>query len=292
MPGKILRKTFIMAIVAALTLGSANGLASEDMAADSQWRDWSGKQAIQDGLDSDEIQTWIVRLHDAPVVRYTGGIPGLEATSPRVTGQERFSTSQPGVAEYRQYLRDRQQEVLAGIAQHTGQVFDPDRRWQVAANGFVIETDARTAKAIASMPEIRSIKREIVYEPLTFAGPQQIGAPAIWEGTATGVESKGEDMVVAIVDSGINPDHESFAEVTDDGYEHVNPLGDGVFIGACDPDHEQYEPGYNCNNKLIGAFYFNPSDNTAFDDNGHGTHVAGTAAGNEVTTPDGLEISG
>ncbi|MCP1727943.1 hypothetical protein J2T60_001943 [Natronospira proteinivora] len=238
-----------------------------------------------------ELDTFIIRLYEPPAVRYRGGIPGLEATSPSATGHARFDVDNPAVSIYQNYLRQRQDEILAGITQHTGRNFNPERRWQLALNGFAIETDAATARKIQSMPEVRHVKREIVYEPMTFAGPTHIAAPEIWEGNATGVESKGEDMVVAIVDSGINDVHESFAEVAEDGYEHQNPLGSGEFIGACDPDHEQYDDSYQCNDKLIGAFGFGPATN-AHDDNGHGSHVAGTAAGNQLTTSDGFDISG
>ncbi len=110
---------------------------------------------------------------------------------------------------------------------------------------------------------------------------------------------KGEGIVVGVLDSGINTTHPSFAEIGGDGYEHLNPLGQGNYKGACDPANlpqaspsnpSGYNPALECNNKLIGAWTFTrtfevgspigePSPN---DDDSHGTHTASTTAGNVV----------
>lgn len=239
----------------------------------------------------DERATFIIRLHEPPAAQYRGGIPGLEATNAGSAGAARFQSDRPAVRAYRDYLRQRQREVLAGIERRFGLDLNPERRFQLALNGFAVEIDRATARRIERMAEVASVEEEVPHIPLTFAGPDYINAPSIWNGTIPdGVSSRGEGTVIAIVDSGVRPTHEAFAETASDGYVHTNPLGDGNFIGVCDPGHPDYDDRYACNNKLIGAFHFNGED--AFDDNGHGTHVAGTAAGNPVTTPDGVALSG
>lgn len=109
---------------------------------------------------------------------------------------------------------------------------------------------------------------------------------------------KGEGIVVGIIDSGINMQHPSFAEVGGDGYEHINPLGQGTFIGFCDPSHPDYHASIVCNNKLIGAWAFADTKGVSNfdtgakspnDEDGHGTHTASTVAGNIIDNP---EING
>ncbi|KAJ0967594.1 hypothetical protein J5N97_024511 [Dioscorea zingiberensis] len=81
--------------------------------------------------------------------------------------------------------------------------------------------------------------------------------------------SYGRGMIIGVVDSGITPDHPSF---TDDGSLPQPPL---KWRGFCALP--------NCNNKVIGAVAFQGKNNPSpVDDNGHGTHVSSTAAGNPV----------
>ncbi|UCC15094.1 MAG: S8 family serine peptidase, partial [Gammaproteobacteria bacterium] len=192
------------------------------------------------------------------------------------------------------------------------------------------------ALKIALLPNVRYVERNRAVTPDTDRGPIWIGAPETWDGSATGgVGTFGEGVIVGILDSGIaigvalDPDdavdfvgpltHLSFVDPADvpsdsplaflfDGYDHQNPLGEGVYLGACDPGNvEQYLPqaAPYCNDKLIGYYEFldaagannndgadcsvescdlySPNEDRIWnvkDTDGHGTHVASTAAGN------------
>jgi hypothetical protein len=114
-------------------------------------------------------------------------------------------------------------------------------------------------------------------------GAAWISAPGVWDGSSTGTlpATMGEGIVVGIIDTGINPHSPSFAAVGDDGYQHQNPRG--KYYGVCDPDNTQlYNPNFACNEKLIGAWNCVADEYNAVDADGHGSHVAATAAGNIV----------
>ncbi|NTU83583.1 MAG: CHRD domain-containing protein [Chloroflexales bacterium] len=107
------------------------------------------------------------------------------------------------------------------------------------------------------------------------------------------VPSRGEGVVIGVLDSGIDPAHPSFKDpAPGDGYDHSNPRADGSYLGVCNPNDGdgRYDPGFQCNDKLIGAYTFaetsgvpDPQGRPSPRDNlGHGSHVAGTAAGNLV----------
>lgn len=95
---------------------------------------------------------------------------------------------------------------------------------------------------------------------------------------------RGAGSVAGVIDGGINPFQPSFAERGADGFVQRNPRG--RFFGVCDPGDRSYDPAFPCNAKLIGAYRFpaatapDPAGRPSpFDDNGHGSHVAGTLAG-------------
>jgi subtilisin family serine protease len=144
---------------------------------------------------------------------------------------------------------------------------------------------------------VTAVIRDEWHFPTTDATPAFIGATALWDGSATGglPGTKGEGMIVGVIDTGIWPEHPSF---TDDGSYPPPPAAWG---GYCQPpaDGQNY---YFCNNKLIGAQffleayvaavgYYNGDFHSARDDNGHGTHTAGTAAGNQNVPATMLGIS-
>ncbi|XP_039131777.1 subtilisin-like protease [Dioscorea cayenensis subsp. rotundata] len=99
-----------------------------------------------------------------------------------------------------------------------------------------------------------------------------------WDGLWVG-SNMGAGVIIGVVDTGITPSHASFMDDTS------MPPPPTKWKGTC---------GFNnktlCNNKLIGAF---ASRGTPVDSkrNGHGTHVAGIAAGNFVANASVLGLA-
>ncbi|MEO6122665.1 MAG: S8 family serine peptidase, partial [Ilumatobacteraceae bacterium] len=102
----------------------------------------------------------------------------------------------------------------------------------------------------------------------------------------------GEGVLVGIIDTGIWPEHPSFA---DDGtYPKAPKLNSRGGVKKCDFGNQQHNAAdvtFKCNNKLVGARQImdtyraqvgaEPDEfDSARDDDGHGTHTASTAAGN------------
>ncbi|XP_058106320.1 cucumisin-like, partial [Magnolia sinica] len=85
------------------------------------------------------------------------------------------------------------------------------------------------------------------------------------------------DIIVGVLDTGIWPESESF---NDDGFS----APPAKWKGIC-----QTASNFSCNNKLIGARYYNSEDlygvkefKSPRDSEGHGTHTSSTAAGRDV----------
>ena len=243
--------------------------------------------AIADFSASDN-GVYIVRLSDAPVASYTGGLNGLSATAPRSSGAVKLDVNSPAAKAYAGYLEDAQAQFLASAEGSVGRKLTVRHQYLWALNGMALEMSHREAKQLAAMPGVVSVEADTAHAIATDVGPTWIGAPGVWDGSGTGVAgTMGEGVIVGIMDTGINMDHPSFAEVGGDGYAHTNPNCAGVFLGWCDPINPNYDASYACNDKLIGAWdYADASWGEVLgpeDVDGHGSHTSSTTAGNVVS---------
>ncbi len=227
---------------------------------------------------------YIVRFSEPALAAYRGGIESFAATSPRATGQRRIDFSAPEVQAYLGYLENQQAGYLAEISDSAGRTVTPEHQFLNVLNAATLRLTEAEARTVEALEFVRSVNADRLHELDTDQGPALIGAPSIWDGaTTSGESSRGEGVLVGIIDSGINHAHPSFAEEADDGYVHENPFGTGNFVGVCDPDHPDHIPGF-CNDKLVGAYALHPNtdDPGAEPGDNHGSHVASIAAGNPV----------
>ncbi len=229
---------------------------------------------------------YIIRHQAPPLALYRGDIPGLAPTSPSVTGAARLDTDSSASLAYLAYVAELHADMVAAIEDKLGRgALEVVHRYDAAINGIAVRMTAAEAQQISTLPGIRSITRDYSRKLLTDNGPKWIGAQAIWGAAPPSDDSTpawcaagncGEGVVTGIIDTGVNFNHPSFAEVGGDGYTHTNPrtLPSGAprYYGKC-----ATVVGI-CNDKLIG--YYDFTGTGPEDDNGHGSHTASTTAGN------------
>jgi hypothetical protein len=225
-----------------------------------------------------ETGLYIVRFKDPGLASYTGGIAGLAATSPESTGARKLDANSPASRAYLQYLTENQDQFAAELSQKLGRSVEVAFNYTGVLNAMAVAVSHEEAAQIAAMPGVAAVYGDTYRELTTDVGPGLIGAPAIWNGdTGYGVGTRGEGIIIGVIDSGINSQHPSFAATDGDGYSHTNPYGAGVYKGWCATN-----PGF-CNAKLIAAYGLNPVGATPEDTDGHGSHTASTAGGNAHT---------
>ncbi|MCP4345660.1 MAG: S8 family serine peptidase [Desulfobacterales bacterium] len=248
----------------------------------------NAKSTVKGSPGSEEAGIYIIRLADSPLATYKGGIAGMSATSPRSTGKKRLNVRTSASRRYRKYLSDKQDQLAVSMNRTAGRRIEPIYKYSVVCNGMAVKLTPAEAAKIRRLPNVVSVKKDKLRKPMTNAVPGFVNATAIWDGTGTGglPGTKGEGVIVGVIDSGIWPEHPSFA---DDGSYPAPPA---KWAGECTPPADD-SAAYTCNNKLIGVQYFIDgyiaSDggeydglfNSGRDDDGHGTHTASTAAGNE-----------
>ncbi len=231
----------------------------------------------------------IVQLDDAPLATYAGTVPGLAATSPKLSGAEKLDANAPASQLYLDYLAEKQSDFEARVTQ-VAPAAQIVHRYRAAINGLSIVVQEDEVNAIAKLPGVKAIFRDEVRHIDTDASPAFIGAPRLWQKLG-GQGSAGEGIVVGILDTGIWPEHPSFSDPDPAGKPYAAPPG-GPY--ACEFGNTAWNPedaAFTCNNKLIGAYEFmdtykavvglDPAEfDSARDSDGHGSHTASTAAGN------------
>lgn len=167
-------------------------------------------------------------------------------------------------------------------------------------NGIAVSQVAgANLDAIASINGVTGIYLDEEVELTTDAGPQWIGAPAVWDALG-GQENAGEGVIVGILDSGVWPENPSFADPDPNGNPYPAPSGTyECNLGSLQADGTDLGLNFACNNKLIGAYRFMATFDanrpkmdgefiSARDNDGHGSHTASTVAGNSNVSADAL----
>lgn len=172
--------------------------------------------------------------------------------------------------------------LVADIESTLSRGVDVEYSYLNALNGVAFEASAEEAAALRDVPGVAAVFPDTVEELDTDVSHELINSDAVWNGaTGNDLATKGEGVLVAMIDSGVNTLHPSFAAEGGDGYVHENPFGEGVYLGACDPESSYFEEGIECNDKLVGVYaMYSAVSNTAEDVDGHGSHVGSTIAGN------------
>lgn len=228
---------------------------------------------------------WIVELEAPPAVAYEGEpvatlmsdgskLPPkrLEATAPSATGQRRYDAHTPAVAAYTAHLGQEREQVLDLAEGALGRPVAAERVYEHVLNGFEAKLSKREAERVADLPGVRSVRPVVAHKMELDAGPEVIGATDVHAGFPGVAANGGEGMVIGVIDSGINWEHDYFSDsALASGYTFSNPFGER--LGECS------KANVLCNDKLVGVYDFTVEGTDGKDPQGHGTHVASIAAG-------------
>ena len=236
--------------------------------------------------DATPVNVMIKFDYDASAA-YGGQVRGLEATSPLVTGDPLTGKS-AAERKYGAYVAGREAKVVKDLqkAIPTAKI---GQKFRTVYGGVAAVIPARSVEAALKVDGVVAVQYDRLNQPLTDSSPDFINATDVYDDLGTTAEA-GEGVIFANLDTGIWPEHESFADngvaPAPPGPARVCNYGDNPLTPANDP--------FVCNRKLIGGQPFlatylsNPARaaaepfHTARDSNGHGTHTASTSAGNIV----------
>jgi len=257
-------------------------------------------------------EVYIVQLSDPAVVNYTGGRAGFAATRPAASTKIQATSS--AVQSYAKYLEDTHDRLLSSAGVGAGKLHS----YRYAFNGFSALLSADEASRLRRDPAVNRIWVDTQQRVQTTNSAVFLGLEDQTGGLRADLKLRGDGIVIAVIDSGIAPGHPSLRDTEEKIPERCQsqwaqaswlgiflcgavsrnpplevlfePLAD--FTGSCEGG-DGFDPS-DCNNKLVGARYYidgflarNELDPGEFisprDADGHGTHIATTIAGNEVT---------
>ncbi|KAI9114778.1 hypothetical protein K1719_014476 [Acacia pycnantha] len=138
------------------------------------------------------------------------------------------------------------------------------RSYKRSFNGFAAKLTKEQRDKIAEMEEVVSVFPSTTLHTHTTRSWDFMG---LVQSTKRNVSGE-SDVTIGFLDTGIWPESESF---TDKGFGPPPKKWKGTCAGG---------KNFTCNNKIIGARFY--EEDSARDGEGHGTHTASTAAGNNV----------
>jgi subtilisin family serine protease len=227
----------------------------------------------------------VIKLDSDSVATYTGGIRGLSATSPSVTGKS-LSHATTAKQRYTAYIVDREKAFKAELGKRVPAA-QVGTSLRTVYGGVAAQVPANSVATILKIPGVVAVQRDRLNHPLTDSSPEFLGAPTVYNQLGT-TANAGQGVIYGNLDTGVWPEHPSFADLGNlaapPGPARACNFGDNPLTPAVDP--------FVCQHKLIGGAPFlatylsDPARaaaepfHTARDSNGHGTHTASTAGGN------------
>jgi subtilisin family serine protease len=234
----------------------------------------------------------MVKLDLDSVASYSGGVSGLAPTSPLATGKSLDDNARAVRAYTRhadQVLGDAARDIERRLpAAKVGKSFT------TAYGGIAVTLPANKAKDLLAVPGVVAVQADTLQHTLTDSTPQFVGATKVWPSLG-GSSKAGAGVIVGVLDSGVWPEHPSFA---DPGIPA--PAGGPFDCEFGDGSTPALGATFACNDKLVGAHVFlntylstvgaEPGEYcateagpcSARDSEGHGTHTATTAAGSPL----------
>lgn len=183
-----------------------------------------------------------------------------------------------------QRVTEQQSRLKPLIAGYGAEILSAQR---IAANGLRIRVRPSQLASLRAMAGVRSVGRVEIHTLDNVDSIPWIGAPAVWQSLG-----KGENVKIGIIDSGID-------------YTHADFGGPGTSAAYDANDPNTIEPGSFPTAKVKGGWDFagaqydahEPETSTPLPDadpldrQGHGSHVAGTAAGIGVSGSVGAGVA-
>ncbi len=234
---------------------------------------------LPNGIDDTRLVSVMVELEGDPVA----------VVQAKARGRELSRAEKDAI---KADLKARQDAIKSDIAARGGRVLG---QVQSAYNGMRVQIRRADAAALATLPNVVAVRGLEVHTIDNAVGVPYIGAPQVWQDFGF----KGDNIKVAVIDTGIDYTHANFGgpgtvrDFTQADRKDTKAASPSLF----GPNAPKVKGGFD----FVGDAYDASSDDPAalvphpdpnpLDCQGHGSHVAGSAAGFGVNA-DGTTYTG
>ncbi len=272
-------KKKIVGSIITLALATSYNLSANEVAGNKSLL----KEASKSNTQKKGTSLYIVQMKDKPGISKAAEFGEL-LPSNQVVGiaGNNYNATTPKMQAYAKTLAKRQQDVAKQVGS-----LKIIHSFKHTFNGFSAKLTPKQKEMLESHPEVVGVWEEELQKITTSNTPEFLGLTGASGPHTLGI--KGEDIVIGVLDTGIVPEHPSFAD--DGSYSDPSSFG---WNGSCDAGEETELESFICNNKLIGARYYKDTFESVYeiqtalgefisprDADGHGSHTASTAGGNE-----------
>jgi subtilisin family serine protease len=257
--------------------------------------------AAMSAARADDVRRpYVVQLNDKPVASYEGGIAGIGGTRPQPGS--RLELDSGNAQQYTLYLSQRRAAAMALVANAP-----IAHEYKLVLNGFAAMLTDDEVRQLQASGQVAAVQPDTPRQLDTNYTPGFLGLDkpdGLWSKLSPAGRA-GENVIVGIIDGGVWPENPAYADRVDSNGVPTHEQSGTLVYGAAPAGWKgncQEGEGFttaHCNNKLIGANYFNaiylsankvthwsefvsPRDSLGAKsgEGSHGTHTSSTAAGN------------
>jgi len=151
----------------------------------------------------------MIKLDQDSMASYGGGVDGLAPTSPSVTGKSLNPKSKAGRA-YDAYLAENEQALVASLKRVAPRA-SVGSSYRVVYGGVSAVVPANKVKDILAIDGVVAVQADELAQPLTDASAEFLNAGGVYTKLG-GTANAGKGVIYGNIDSGVWPEHPSFAD--------------------------------------------------------------------------------
>lgn len=224
----------------------------------------------------EQVQPYLVRLREDTVIDHLRRQPGYFG--------HRINLHTGEALRYRSQLLLHQENIRRRFAAFPRA--EIQAQMDTVFNGFAVQLRPQDVAAVASLPEVAEVIPPVLYHKVLNAAEPLVHVPEAWADARIGGEDNaGAGVKIAVIDTGIDINHPMFQDTS-----LTPPAGFPRFTAPSLPSCLNSDQPFTNSKVIVARNYFsllqNPDINCdAMDRDGHGTFVAGIAAGRRVQGP-------